>query len=123
MIKVNRMVNLSSERVDRVFHALSDSTRRAMLDRLTRGEASVSELAEPFDMSLAAVSKHVKVLASAQLVSVDRRGRSRVCRLEPKAFTTASSVIAHYQRFWAKRLDALQVHVAREKRRAKKGRR
>jgi DNA-binding transcriptional ArsR family regulator len=116
VVKVNQMVNLSSARVDRVFHALADSTRREMLDVLSRGDATVSELAKPFDMSLAAVSKHVKVLSAAELVRVEKRGRSSVCTLRPRALGTASKVLEHYQTFWARRLDALEVHLAKKKR-------
>ena len=108
------MVNLSSGSVDRVFHALADSTRRQMLGRLTRGEASVSELADPFAMSLAAASKHVKVLASAELIVVEKRGRSRMCKLRAGGLREVSDIIAHYQRFWGDRLDALDAHLKRE---------
>jgi DNA-binding transcriptional ArsR family regulator len=119
MLKVNQMVNLESPAVDRVFHALADSTRRRMLGVLSRGDATVSQLAVPFDMSLAAVSKHVKVLERAELVRVEKRGRSRVCSLRPAALESASEVIEYYQRFWSSRLDALQVLLAKKKRRRK----
>jgi DNA-binding transcriptional ArsR family regulator len=110
------MVDLGSPHVDRVFHALADSTRRKMLGVLSRRDATVSELAGPFDMSLAAVSKHVKVLQGAELIRVEKRGRSRVCSLQPRTLKSASKVIEHYQRFWSSRLDALQVHLAKKKR-------
>ena len=82
-----------------------------MLGALTHGEATVSELANPFDMSLAAVSKHVKVLASAELISVEKRGRSRVCTLQPQALHAAAEIIRHYEKFWSDRLDALDAHL------------
>lgn len=119
MLKVNRMVDLSAPRVDRLFHALADSTRRQMLGVLSQRDATVSELAAPFEMSLAAVSKHVKVLEGAELIEVQKRGRSRVCSLRPGSLTAMSEVIEHYQKFWSSRLDALQVHIAKKKR--KKG--
>lgn len=119
MLKVNRMVNLSAPQVDRLFHALADSTRRQMLGVLSQRDATVSQLAAPFDMSLAAVSKHVKVLEGARLVDVHKRGRSRVCSLRPRSLRTMSEVIEHYQKFWSSRLDALEIHVAKKKR--KKG--
>ena len=116
MLKVNQMVDLSSHAVDRVFHALADATRRQMLGRLTQGEASVSELADPFDMSLAAASKHVKVLASAELIHIEKRGRTRICNLRPGGLRQASAIIKHYERFWTGRLDALDGHLKKEAR-------
>lgn len=105
------MVELGASQVDRVFHALADSTRRQILGVLTRKDATVSELAAPFDMSLAAVSKHVKVLEGARLVNVVKRGRSRVCSVEPHGLRTAAEIIDHYERFWTKRLDGLDAHL------------
>lgn len=97
--------------MDRIFHALADSTRRAMLDALTRGEASVSALSSPHDMSLAAAAKHIKVLEAADLIRVEKRGRSRFCRLEPRAFDDATDLLEHYRRFWHARLDGLAAHL------------
>lgn len=117
MIKVNHVVDLSSERADLVFYALSDATRREVLGRLARGSATVGELAEPFEMSLAAVSKHIKVLERSGLVRQTKQGRTRVCELRPSALATATEIIAYYQRFWARRLDALDSHLAAKRKR------
>ena len=93
--------------LDTTFSALGDGTRRAILARLAVNEATLSELAEPFDMSQTAVSKHVRVLSDAGLVEVEKRGRSRHCRLRPEPMKQAADWIADYQRFWNERLDAL----------------
>ena len=90
-----------------VFAALADPTRRAIVERLIRGHATVGELAEPFAMSLAAVSKHVKVLERAGLVSQERDGRLRRCRLEPAPLRDADAFLARYRPFWTSSLDAL----------------
>jgi DNA-binding transcriptional ArsR family regulator len=95
------------DRVDAVFAAIADPTRRAILDRLAGGDATVGELAEPFAMSLAAVSKHVQVLSRAGLVSQHREGRARRCRLEPAPLRAADAFLARYRPFWEARLDAL----------------
>ena len=102
------MVNQSTERLDRVFHALTDPTRRHMLRNLTVRERTVSELAEPFHMSLAAASKHVKVLEGAGLVRRTVQGRTHFCRLDPKPLEGAAEWIRFYERFWNERLDALE---------------
>ena len=90
-----------------VFAALADPTRRAIVARLMEGRATVGELAEPFAMSLAAVSKHVKVLERAGLVSQEREGRLRHCRLEPAPLRDADAFLARYRPFWTSSLDAL----------------
>jgi DNA-binding transcriptional ArsR family regulator len=93
--------------LDGVFHALADPTRRAILRRLARGPARITELAEPFDTSLPAVSKHVKVLEAAGLVRRTIHGREHHCALAPKPLRGASQWISFYQRFWESRLEAL----------------
>jgi len=93
--------------LDRVFHALADPTRRALLAELAAGERTVSELAAPFPMSLTAVSKHLRVLEGAQLVTRERRGREQHCRLIPDPLSGAWEWIEHYRCFWEARLDAL----------------
>ena len=99
---------LDHERVlDRVFHALADPSRRAMLDRLARGPASVSELAAPFDMSLAAVVQHLRVLEDSGVVRTAKVGRVRTCRIDPVALTTAERWIAKRKAQWERRLDRL----------------
>jgi DNA-binding transcriptional ArsR family regulator len=102
------MVEKSTDPLSAVFRALGDPTRRRMLRRLAKGERSVSELASPFRMSLAAASKHVKVLERAGLVRRTIRGRVHHCRLEARRLAAAERWIAYYQRFWSERLDALE---------------
>ena len=97
--------------LDHVFRALSDPTRRAILDRLAEGEATVGRLAEPFPVSFAAVSKHIGVLERAGLVTREARGRERVCRINPAALTGARAWIGFHERFWTERLDALDALV------------
>ena len=93
--------------LDRVFHALADPTRRAMVERLSRGPASVSELARPFAMSLPAVVQHLQVLETSGLVRSEKVGRVRTCRLEPGALRTAEQWIAERRTSWERRLDRL----------------
>ena len=102
------MVELQSERLDAVFHALADPTRRAMLRGLAHGEQSVSELAAPFRMSLAAASKHVRTLERAGLVRRKVRGRTHLCRLDAEPLGRADAWLRFYERFWTGRLDALE---------------
>lgn len=101
------MVEQQSEHLDSVFHALADPTRRAMLRSLTQGEHTVTELAEPFRMSLAAASKHVKTLERAGLVRRTVQGRTHVCRLDPGPLAEVQGWLRFYERFWNERLDAL----------------
>lgn len=93
--------------------ALADPTRRAILARLARGEASVNELAEPFDMTLAAVSKHIKVLEKAGLISRGRKAQYRPCRLEAAPMRDVASYIGTYRQHWEKSLDQLDAYLAR----------
>lgn len=109
----NHMVEPNAAALDRVFHALADPTRRAMLRRLAAGECRVGELAEPFDMSFAAAAKHVKVLEEAGLLSRTVEGRAHRCRLEARALAEAERWIAWYQRFWMGRLDDLEAALLR----------
>jgi DNA-binding transcriptional ArsR family regulator len=92
--------------------ALADPTRRAILARLASGEASVSELAEPFDMSLVAVSKHLKVLEKAGLISKGREAQWRPCRLEPKPLRQVDDWLENYRQFWNDNLDRLEDYAA-----------
>lgn len=94
--------------LDLTFHALSDSTRRAILARLAQGEATVGELAEPFDITLSAVSKHIDVLERAELVDRHREGRTTRCSARPGALEDARAWIVRHQTFWNERLDALE---------------
>ena len=119
----NHMVEGSAPALDRVFRALADPTRRAMLRRLADGERSVGELAEPFDMSFAAAAKHVKVLEEAGLLHRTVEGRTHRCRLEAGPLAEADRWIAYYQRFWTGRLDDLETALLRhihQKKRSRK---
>lgn len=100
------MLNQSAK-LDPVFHALSDSTRRGMINRLTLGPASVSELAQPFNMSLSAVVQHLTVLESSGLVLSEKVGRVRTCRIEPAALRTVEDWVAERREEWERRLDRL----------------
>jgi DNA-binding transcriptional ArsR family regulator len=93
--------------LDRTFQALADKSRRFMVERLTLGPASISELAEPLSMSLAAVVQHVQVLESCGLVKTKKVGRTRMCRIEPAAMTAAERWMADRRRSWEDRLDRL----------------
>lgn len=106
------MVEHDSRTLDTIFHALGDATRRAMLGELAAGERTVSELAGPFAISLAAVSKHIKVLENAGLVRRDVRGRTHVCSLDPVPLMSADRWLGIYRRFWSGRLDVLE-HILR----------
>lgn len=110
-----------SESLDRVFHALSDPARRMMVERLARGPASVSELAEPHDMSLSAVVQHLKLLEESGLVTSEKIGRVRTCRAEPKALHSAERWIAERRTSWEKRFDRLEQYLAEEGRKTKRG--
>ena len=99
----------ASAGLDATFAALADPTRRAILARLAQGEASVTELAAPFAMTQPAVSKHLKVLERAGLVSRGRDAQRRPCRLEPEPLERASAWLEHYRRFWEGRFQHLDV--------------
>ena len=102
------MVELQTTPLDSVFHALGDATRRQMLRDLSRGERTVGQLAQPFAISLAAASKHIKALESAGLIRREVRGRTHHCRLEPGPLAGAHEWLGFYERFWTGRLDALE---------------
>ena len=108
------MVKHDSPRLDTVFHALSDATRRGMLASLALGDKSVGELAGPFAMSFAGASKHVKVLEEAGLIRREVRGRTHICSLEPGPLASADQWLRHYERFWTGRLDALEQLLREE---------
>jgi DNA-binding transcriptional ArsR family regulator len=95
-------------RLDAVFHALGDATRRRMLRELSAGQRTVGELAQPYAMSLAAASKHIKALERAGLVRRTIQGRTHVCRLEARPMEDAHDWLAFYERFWTARLDVLE---------------
>lgn len=101
------MVELDTPRLDALFHALGDATRRQMLRELARSDLTVGQLAEPFAMSLAAASKHIKVLEGAGLIHREVLGRTHYCRLEPAPLASAHQWLGAYERFWTKRLNVL----------------
>ena len=105
------MVELESTHLNAVFHALGDVTRRKMLRQLSGGERTVSELAEPFDISLAAASKHIKALEAAGLIRREVRGRTHMCRLDPGPMANAHQWLSTYERFWTSRLDLLEQRL------------
>lgn len=100
-----------SDRLDRVFAALADPTRRALLTRLARGSGTVQELAEPFAMSLPAVSKHLKVLERAGLVSRGKHAQYRPCTIAPEPLQHAAAWLERYARLWDERLDRLDTYL------------
>lgn len=102
------MVEFQTHQLDTVFHALGDATRRRMLRDLAAGERTVGQLAQPFEISLAAASKHIKALESAGLIRREVKGRTHMCRLEPGPLASAHEWLAHYERFWTGRLDVLE---------------
>ncbi len=102
------MVELETPQMNAVFHALGDATRRQMLRQLTRGERTVTQLAEPFTISLAAASKHIKALENAGLIRREVRGRTHFCRLDPGPLASAQQWLSFYERFWTDRLDVLE---------------
>jgi DNA-binding transcriptional ArsR family regulator len=125
VLTFNHMVELKISQLDAVFHALGDATRRRMLRELARGERTVSQLAEPFAMSLAAAAKHIKALENAGLIRREVRGRIHRCRLAPGPLASAHQWLSFYERFWADHLDALdrllREEDARKSPTAKKG--
>ena len=104
----NHMVELSTPQLSSVFHALGDATRRRMLRDLAAGERTVGQLAEPFAISLAAASKHIKALESAGLIRREVRGRTHLCRLHPEPLASAHEWLSFYEGFWNERLDVLE---------------
>ena len=98
--------------LDLMFHALADPTRRSMVERLSRGPASVSELAQPLDMTLSAVVQHLQVLEASGLVRTQKVGRVRTCRVEPQALRLAERWIAARRTSWERRLDHLGDYLA-----------
>ena len=103
------MVNSLVARLDSVFHALSDPTRRSILHAVAKQEKTVGEIAKPYRMSLAAVSKHLKVLEAADLIARERRGSFQIVRLNATALKPANDWLAIYETFWNRQLDALQT--------------
>jgi DNA-binding transcriptional ArsR family regulator len=111
------MGELQTPQLDTVFHALSDATRRQMLRDLAGGERTVGQLAEPFDISLAAASKHIKALEGAGLIRREVRGRTHMCRLAPGPLASANDWLSYYERFWTQSLDKLDALLRAERQR------
>jgi DNA-binding transcriptional ArsR family regulator len=107
------ILDATSHDLDLLFGALSDATRRGIVERLAGGEATVTELAEPFDISLPAISRHLKVLERASLITRSQEGRWRHARLSPTTLATAATWLARYERLWTERFDRLDHHLAR----------
>ncbi len=100
--------------LDRIFHALSDPTRRKILRQVARGEKTVTEIARPYRLTFAAISKHLKVLAEARLIDRRRDGVFQLVSLNPEALKSANQWLADYRRFWSIRLDALKDMLEKE---------
>lgn len=111
---------LQAKTLDLVFGAIADSTRRSILDRLRGGPLTVSALAEPYAMSLNAVSKHVKTLERAGLIRRKIHGREHSCRLHARRFEEAMNWMSYYTRFWTDRMDALEKHLVNRQKRGPK---
>lgn len=110
-----------TDQLDLMYQALADASRRAMLDRLSQGPASVSELAQPFDMSLSAVMQHLQVLEASGLVSTRKEGRVRTCRIDPQAMGVAERWISQRRALWERKLDRLGEYLAANAADAKDG--
>jgi DNA-binding transcriptional ArsR family regulator len=108
------MVKANAARLDSVFHALSDATRRSILQDVAVKEKTVGEIARPYRMSLAAVSKHLNVLESAELIARERRGSFHIVRLRAHNLRPAEQWLAFYEKFWNQRIDALQTYLEGE---------
>src|SRR3954466_11006264 len=103
----------SSKNLDLVFGALADATRRGIVERLSAGEATVTELAAPYSISLPAISRHLKVLEHASLITRSQNGRWRSAQLTPTSLATAAAWLARYERLWLESFDRLDDHLAR----------
>ena len=111
---------MPADHLSTTFAALADPTRRAILARLTSGEASVTELAEPFDMSMPAISKHLKVLERAGLVARGREAQWRPCRLDPAPLKDVAAWVERYREMWEQRFDRLDNYLRQLQREEKK---
>jgi DNA-binding transcriptional ArsR family regulator len=113
MIEIRKEAASRTARLDAVFAALADPTRRAIIERLSRSEARVTEIAEPFDMSLNAVSKHIRVLEASGVVERHRRGRDHILSINARSLDEADGWILRMRRYWEERLDAME-HLLRD---------
>lgn len=110
----NLMVELHTHQLDTVFHALGDATRRRMLHDLAEGERTVTQLAKPFSISLAAASKHIRTLENAGLIRREIRGRTHLCRLETRPLASAHEWLAFYEHYWTSKLNVLDLLLREE---------
>jgi DNA-binding transcriptional ArsR family regulator len=111
---------MAADHLSMTFGALADPTRRAILTRLTKGEASVTELAKPFDMTLPAISKHLKVLERAGLIARSRDAQWRPCRLKAQRLEEAADWVGRYREFWEQSFDRLDEHLRELQRKDRK---
>jgi DNA-binding transcriptional ArsR family regulator len=109
------MVKQNDDNLDSIFHALADPTRREIVRLIAFQERTVSELAEPFEMSLAAISKHIKVLERAGLLERTVKGRTHTCRLNAESLSTATEWLRFYERFWNRQFEALERELNKAK--------
>lgn len=105
------MADNNEDQLDRIFSALGDQTRRKMLMMLTKGNMNVSELGEPFGMTKQSISKHLKVLEDAGLISKEKDGRIQHCKFNPSALETIQKTVDQYRKFWAHQMDALDEYI------------
>ncbi len=115
------MVEYPDSGLDYVFSALADPTRRAILRRLTTRPSTIQEIAEPFPVSLNAISKHVMVLERAGLLRREIRGREHHCWIQSRPLRDANQWLEHYRQFWEERMDGLELYVAKKAKALKKG--
>ena len=111
----NHMVNQNVDNLNEIFHALADPTRREIIHMMAQKERTVSELAEPFDISLAAISKHIKVLERANLVERSVTGRTHICSLNTESLSQATKWLRFYEKFWSNRFDLLESELLKAK--------
>ncbi len=109
------MVNNKEQQLSQIFSALSDPTRRTMLLRLAEDDMSIADLSKPFDMTKSAVTKHIKILENAGLLGRTIEGRVHRCRLKPKPLAAVSEWVTFYEKFWNKKLDALDKFLTENK--------
>ena len=122
MVTYCRMIHSREQELDETFFALSDPTRRAILERLSDGQATVSELSEPFEVSQPAISKHLRVLEKAGLLEQTKEGRTRICRLKAEPLEEVNQYIDRYRKFWEKQLDNLAEYLESLEKKSPEGR-
>src|SRR3954468_7435899 len=106
------MVKFENDDLDRILYALSDETRRSMVDQLYRGEKTVGELSQPFKISAPAISRHISILEMTGLIRVSRRGTTKVCSLELSSLIKVGTWLARYEKLWGRELEAMRKEIA-----------